>query len=410
MQKESLINFNMIQDLGLPSSDNCCGCGACIDSCPVNALTFKEDEFGFIMPSVDSELCIKCKKCSKVCPSINQQQLLTPIKVYAATSTDNELSMKSSSGGIFATIAKHVLNQGGIVFGTAFDDEFNARVIAVEKLNDLHKLQGSKYVQSNMNGAYKKIEEELKSDRPVLFCGTGCQVAGVRNYLKKDYDNLILIDLVCHGVPNNKMFKDYIALIEKKHKKKVVVYSFRDKQQGQDEKGKIIFDNGFEKKVPSYKSSYYGYFLDNTILRKSCHSCKYATQNRCGDLTLCDFWGAGEEIPQFVDHVSKQSLCGVSAIMVNNSKGSNIIDNLNCLLLMQEVEYMSVFKHNQNLLGPTKLTDERKTVLDNYAKNDYSSIDKLYRRTHGTKIFLKDIFNFLPKKLKSFIHKRRHKQ
>lgn len=185
---------------------DCCGCGVCHEACPKNAISMVADECGYIYAKIDNNLCIDCGKCKGVCPALkNDCEVEFEKRAYAATSLD-ESTKKSASGGMFALFAKKVLVEGGIVFGTEMNESFDVQVIGIESEEDLPKLQGSKYVQSNMLPAFKQIKEALKT-RKVLFCGTPCQVSALKNYIGKERENLILVDLVCHGVPNNQMFK-----------------------------------------------------------------------------------------------------------------------------------------------------------------------------------------------------------
>lgn len=385
----------------------CCGCGACVDKCPTKSIQMKQDEKGFVYPSIEQKTCIDCGLCKKACPMINDVSLHKTLNAYASSSKDCQLSKSSSSGGGFATIAKYILAEGGIVFGSAYLQNFEVGVVEISSLQDLYKLQGSKYVQSNMVGAFTKIQKQLEDGKKVLFCGTGCQVGALRCFLQKEYDNLFLIDLVCHGVPNNKMFNDYLRLIEKKQGKTIKEYYFRDKTYDQDKKGLIFFENGTKKRDFPYKSSYYSLFLERKILRDSCYSCKFSAPLRGGDITLCDFWGVGIEAPEYLKDVKAQGLKGISGVLVNTKKGGELFRNIKEDLCFLEVDAEQIRRHNRNLVSPSKATNERNTIFELYQKGGYIAVDKYFHKKNRFKILLKNVYYKSPKFLKKIIARKR---
>ena len=205
---------------------DCCGCGACRNVCPTDSITMKEDEYGFIYPIIDEEKCINCYRCVNTCAFQNTQEHQIPIFNYVAYERDDALLYKSASGGIFASIAKQFINEGGVVFGCSMEMEdgiLSTKHVGVDKLEDLYKLQGSKYVQSDTGNIYREVLRELKNNRYVLFSGTPCQVAALKHMIKGDIaKNLITIDLICHGVPSSNLFKSYIKYIEDKNRSRCV--------------------------------------------------------------------------------------------------------------------------------------------------------------------------------------------
>ena len=215
--------------------EECCGCTACMSICPQQAITMIADEEGFLYPSINQELCIECDLCKKVCPfsdnyrtSGNYDQPL----VYAAKHKDDNVRMNSSSGGMFTAISDYILDIDGVIFGAAFDENFVVRHQRAETVEERNKFRGSKYVQSNLVGVFKDIKNELNKGRTVLFTGTPCQNAGLRSYLNKNYDNLYLCDIVCHGTPSPLIFENYKSFMQKKYKSRIKELSFRDKLLG----------------------------------------------------------------------------------------------------------------------------------------------------------------------------------
>ena len=207
-------------------TDECVGCGACENVCPVKAISMQENEEGFLYPVVDSDLCVSCNKCNHVCPVQKNEKKAVVSKAYAAWNKDDAILRGSSSGGVFSILAQYVLRKGGVVCGAAFDEGNVVKHILVENAADLEKLRGSKYVQSEIGHIFVQIKDLLKSGRQVLFSGTPCQVAGLNSYLEKDFDNLLTVDVACHGVPSPKVWQKYIFELGKD----VSQFNFRDKR------------------------------------------------------------------------------------------------------------------------------------------------------------------------------------
>jgi coenzyme F420-reducing hydrogenase beta subunit len=216
--------------------EHCFGCTACEHICPKACISMMPDEQGFLYPFVNEEDCIQCGKCLKVCPYLDSKdvdaELFPNTQVYAVKHIDDEVRLQSSSGGAFTAISDYVLKNNGIVYGASYDSNMVVRHVKVDSIEGRDTLRGSKYVQSNLGKVFREIQSYLQKEIVVIFSGTPCQVAGLRKYLVKSYDNLITVDLVCHGVPSPKVFGDYIQSIEKKYKNKVLDCRFRDKKEG----------------------------------------------------------------------------------------------------------------------------------------------------------------------------------
>lgn len=389
----------------------CCGCNACEMVCGKKAITMIEDEYGFRFPQIDTEKCVGCGSCQKVCCINNDVELCKPGTVYAASYKNKDISAKSASGGIFAALAKQVLTEGGIVFGSAYTKQFDVEVISIEKIEDLPRLQGSKYVQSSMNSSFLKIKSELQTGRTVLFCGVPCQVEALKRFLRRSYENLLVVDIVCHGVPSNRMLKDYLAFLADKKQMEIQSIQFRTKTKGQNVYGEIAYRQFShtgeiayrQEPLISYKSSYYKLFLNCQTFRDSCYHCKFAGTKRPGDISLCDYWGIEDEHPDFVKEVEKEGLAGISAIMLNTNAGLAFFERLKQEFLLRESTVEQVAKHNPQLQAPSVETAERKQVMDCYRQSGYQGVDDFYFKKYRMKILTSDIGQVLPNSWKKKI-------
>ena len=307
--------------INISDKHNCCGCNACGDICPKQAISFKNDKEGFWYPEVDMQKCINCGLCEKVCPCLNEKEQHNPIEVYAAVNPDEATRMNSSSGGVFWALVNMVIKEGGLVFGASFDKEWQVCQSSAETIEDAKKFRGSKYVQSRVTGCYRQVQEALNKGQIVLFSGTACQIAALKGYLRKVYDNLLTVDVVCHGVPSPGIWKEYLKTLPSA--KTIKDINFRDKRSGwRDYDFSVQFADGTELKESHNKNLYMQGFLHDLYLRPSCHSCKFKA-GRCGsDLTLGDFWGIERVAPEMDDNR------GVSVVLVYSNKGKNVLTDL----------------------------------------------------------------------------------
>lgn len=339
---------------------NCTGCSACKSICPVNAITMKEDIDGFLMPIVDDDICIKCEKCIRVCPANKareSEQLSNFPITYAAINKKGEDLKVSSSGGIFPAIATRVLDNNGVVFGCAWSEHLKAQHIYIENHQDLFKLQGSKYVQSYIGDTYIKAKEFLNSGREVLFTGTPCQIAGLKSYLNRGYDNLITIDLICHGIPSQSFFDGYLDFLATKARSKVIDFQFRDKKWGSRFIGKAKFKNNKTQRINSINSYYYNYFSKGYIFRESCYTCPYACPKREGDFTLGDYWGVERY------HQKVNSRNGCSVILVNTDKAQLELETIKYRLDIIISDFENATANNGQLKKPTTKSEKRDEIL-----------------------------------------------
>ena len=304
----------------LENTDLCTGCTACQSSCPVEAIEMVKNAKGFLYPEINQKICIDCARCKNVCPILNQKNKKSLGKTYAGYTKDSLAHKKSSSGGIFAELAKWVLEQSGCVYGAAFDQSMILRHIRVTSLNDLDSILGSKYVQSDLGHVFADVRADLKDDQLVLFCGTSCQVAGLKSYLGHEYSNLLTADLICHGVPSPEMFQIYLSQVVSD---KVTDYQFRNKDRGlKKQETLIVGETGELLRQPTQENKYYQGFLKNLYIRPSCHSCTFKGLNRVSDFTLGDYWAVREYDPDLANDY------GTSCIIVHSPKGEEILSRL----------------------------------------------------------------------------------
>lgn len=389
---------------------DCCGCGACYNACPKNAISMQEDDCGYIYPVIDSELCVECGKCSQVCAFQNHNETNTPQKVYAAAVKDNDVIMNSSFGGIFTALADYVIENGGIVFGAAFDSDWNVKHIAVKSKEQLRYLRGSKYTQSSTGTSFRQVRELLNAGKLVLYSGTPCQIAGLKGFLGKEYDSLLTVDLVCHGVPNNRMLRDYIKLLEQKENGKVLKYLFRDKSMGWGKNGSVVIESSdgkrYRKKLWESASSYPYYFAVSLICRENCYSCRYACENRPGDITLGDFWGIEKTHPQYLNDNSIDDTKGISVVIANNEKGNNYLQNISSAVELRPSDYESASSGNERLRHGSKYSPKRDEILDIYKAGGWSAVDKYHSKSVGLKKHTSFIKSLVPPAIKRYLKGR----
>lgn len=292
---------------------DCCGCWACVQRCPKQCISMREDEEGFLYPKIDISLCINCGLCEKVCPVLNLGISLSPLKVYVAKSLDEQMRKDSSSGGIFTLLAESIISRGGVVFGARFNENWDVIHDYTETIQGLADFRGSKYLQSQIGNTFSKVEQFLKQGRCVLFSGTPCQVAGLKRFLRIPYDNLFLVDFICHGVPSPRIWKQYLSeammsILDKKvsdGKTQIEKISFRDKSMGWKRFSfSLVFSclgKSYLIKEPSDKNEYLKGFLANLYLRPSCYHCETKGWSSGSDITIADAWGINSYMPDFDD-------------------------------------------------------------------------------------------------------------
>ena len=387
---------------------DCCGCRACMNACPMSAITMEMDEYGFYYPIINEETCIGCNKCVKTCSFQTKEETNEPIDSYAAVCKQDEVLKKSASGGVFATLANYIISEKkGLVCGAAYDEEWNVNHILIDNLENLSKLQGSKYVQSNTNTTYKDVKTALDEGRVVLYSGTPCQIAGLNGYLGKQYENLWTVDLVCHGVPSGKMLKDYVEVLQKQNNGKVVDFNFRDKTKGWGINGSCVIQKGSEKKKKDLwqsASSYLYYFSNAYIYRDSCYSCKYASKNRPADLTIGDFWGIERVHPELLKKREWDEKKGISLIVANTEKGKDLIADVSDKFVLEKSTFENVALYNHQLREPSSKKLDN-VIMDLYEKEGWESVDERFHKVMGFRKHTSKIKSLIPNKLKTMLKK-----
>ena len=295
---------------------DCCGCRACQHACPRYAIEMIEDDKGFRYPRIDYNLCNQCGLCDKVCAfNENDKGHGDNPAVYAVKNRDEAVRSTSTSGGMFVAISDKILDEGGVVYGAGYRDRLTVCHKRAVSKNERDECKGSKYVQSDIGDCFIRIKQDLENNLKVLFTGTPCQVAALKSFLRQDYHNLFTVDFVCHGVPSNKIWQDFLDVIEKESKNKVVYAEFRNKEVSWHRpRTKLYFKEPSAKKIRG-EQSFFQLFVRNYMLMPSCHNCKFANFNRASDITLGDFWGIERTMPEFDDDR------GVSLVLVNSDKG-----------------------------------------------------------------------------------------
>lgn len=348
----------------------CCGCGACELACRHGAIKYIKDELGFSLPIINEKLCVKCGKCEKVCPffQVNQRFGDKPPKAFAARHKLLEEVQKSRSGAVFVALTDTILHENGVVYGAGLDAQFrvvHGRAVTAEE-RDIFR--GSKYAQSNVDGVYRQVLEDLRKGKKVLFSGTPCQVAALsRNVPSVLRANLLLVDIVCHGVSSPAVWEDWLRYVRRHERHELIAVNFRDKSIfGWDglHRESFTFDNG---KTHTYPLTYYQPFL----IRESCYSCPFASTYRCSDITLGDFWGHNHVVPRF-----PKANNGVSLVLVNSEKGHKLFLSSTSSLIYEEVPLAECLQ--PNLKGPTKEDPRRKMFVIDYATKGFDSIRTQY--------------------------------
>lgn len=322
----------------------CTGCKACGEICSIKCISFENNNEGFWYPQIDAGKCVHCGHCEQVCPVLhaadwNQAEALP--EAIAAWSRNRDTRAASSSGGIFGELAAAVITENGVVCGAAADPNLSVKHVIAESLSELEQLRGSKYVQSDVEDCYCIVQQYLKSERAVLFSGTPCQVAGLKSYLGHDYENLITVDIICHGVPSPLVWEQYLAHHKKTFQAKPQKASFRDKTDGWTNFSMAMqFEDGREYRRSLKDDAYMKAFLQNLCLRESCYKCSFKSIRRVSDLTIGDFWGVDKVLPGINDDQ------GISLVLLQSEKGREIFQKIQSKVSAKAVDCLAAVDLN----------------------------------------------------------------
>lgn len=346
----------------------CCGCTACQAVCPCSAISFREDVLGFPYPVVDTEKCIDCGLCEDVCDftaSLKSDPLkIGKLSVAAVRNTDEDVLKTSQSGGVFSALAVSVINQGGSVYGAAMNSDHSVSHKRAVSVEECKAFRGSKYVQSDMGDVFRQVKDDLSDGMKVLFSGTPCQVAGLVSCLPSGLQkNLFTVDFICHGVPSPAVWRDYVSYMGRKGELKKVC--FRDKEAAGWKEHKESFEYADGKKI--LRETYRVLFYKNIMLRHSCGVCPYDGSRRKSDVTIADFWGIEEILPEL------DSTAGVSMVISRSERGQGLLDSASASLAARNIEVSEdfLFRKNPNLLRPASVYHERQAFEDSYAEKGF---------------------------------------
>lgn len=365
------------------SRASCCGCSACVQACPAACITMKPDEEGFLYPCVNGDKCIHCNRCEQVCPVLRKKDYYNANgpapHAIGGWHIDNDIRSRSSSGGAFTLFAEYVLEQGGKVFGCTLDANLKAVHIGIDRKEDLDRLRGSKYVQSEIGNIYAKVKKTLSEGRLVLFVGTPCQAAGLHAFLGGVPDNLYICDFICHGVPSPKVFAAYIDFLERQSGQKITDFKFRNKDHGWHPSGlqlgtRIEFaDSSVKRLYPAFRDSFMNGFLDDLYLRPSCHECAFKSLPKYyASFTIADFWGVAKACPELHDGN------GTSLILINDVRGENLFNTVKNRFHYREVDLSDAIKKNPPLEHPSRPNVSRSRFFTDFSHQTYGILSKKY--------------------------------
>ncbi len=373
---------------------DCSGCRACKNICPTDCITFHMDEEGFYYPVIDEEKCIHCGLCYKTCLERPKANATEEVNAYAAYVKDNEILRASSSGGIFSLLAEKILEKGGVVYGAAFEN-MQVKHIRIDGLGDLCLIQKSKYLQSDIGLNYRQAKADLEGKKTVLFSGTPCQISGLYAYLKKEYDNLITCDVVCHGVPSEKVYRKFVEYKEKQHKKKMTAMYFRDKRHGWHHNMIVeMYEDGSEEATQSYAHPFQRGFLDNVYLRPSCYECKACGIPRVADISLADYWNADRYSKEFSKENADR---GMSIVVLSSDKGRQIFDQIKKEVFFEELSVDAVKECSRHSYLPPEKNPIREEFFSVLPRLSYKKLLKKY-------IFVNDKKEKLTLRIKNFLY------
>lgn len=375
--------------ISITSKEMCCGCAACEQRCPKSCIVMREDEEGFLYPQTDMSKCIDCGLCEKVCPVLNQSEKRKPLYVYATKNKNPQIRLHSSSGGVFTHIAEQIIQNNGVVFGARFDENWAVKHDYTETLEGLAAMRGSKYVQSRIGSTYQQAKDFLEAGRLVLFSGTPCQIRGLKLFLAKEYDNLLTVDLICHGVPSPEIWRQYLHEIiatgggrhtnsELRTTSQITGINFRDKTTGwQHFSMRITLRRKTGSGLPEtadisrihYKDPFFYCFLSHVMERYSCYACPAKELKSGSDITLGDFWGF-RGTKDFPDDNN-----GISLLLINTDQGSKYITGT----LRSEQSYEKVIKQNPMITASLIKDPRRDTFYKAVAKSSLHRQSKKLR-------------------------------
>lgn len=387
----------------------CTGCMACINACNADAMTRCSNEEGFYRPKLDADKCVRCGLCEKSCPVLNKPNThfsSEGLKVYAVWHKDDNIRKNSSSGGAFTALAETVLKKGGVVFGAAYDDDMRIEHVATENIEGLDRLRLSKYAQSRVGNTMRQVRDYLRSGRFVMYVGTPCQVAGLKLFLNKDYENLLTVDIICHGVPSIAFLQKYLEWLGNKYGK-VKHINFRDKRKGWYDALRVITtQQNTESVMKGENDNYWVGFSNNNNLQYSCYNCLFQTFPRVSDITIADFWGIGKQFPfGHKEEIEK----GISMVVVNNSRKQYFFEEATEKMFVEERNIEEARIGNSTALKESRCPASRATIYQDLQSMDYDSFRKKYLGTTKKQDLVKLFREWLPSGIVKWVRLRSQK-
>lgn len=385
----------------LASEERCTGCTACQNVCPKKCIEMKSDINGFLYPNVEKQsTCIECNQCENICPIIHKKNNEYRSVAYAAFSKNENLREESSSGGIFSEIAMQILSQDGVVYGAAYDEQFEVKHCCIDRAEDLWKLRGAKYAQSNLDSIFPDVLGKLQNGKKVLFSGTPCQVAGLKAFLRKEYANLYLVDFICHGVPSPMAWKAYIEYRTRNdaNGKLPIAVNLRSKVTGWSRyqySNVFQYEDGKTYSVKSSDSLFMKLFVGDSISRPSCENCQFKGYHRDSDITLGDFWGIWDIAPEMDDNK------GTSAVLIQSAKGADLWNTIHENVKVREVDLKEVSLQNPSLLYSSKANPNREEVLEKIRNGKIGKCEALFEDSKQTGKYLIQMLHRIYTKLRN---------
>lgn len=382
-------------------TQDCCGCQACGNACPVDAISYVENDYGFLYPKIDAENCMQCGRCASVCDFHKQEREIQrnyPLACYAAVNRNKKTLETSASGGVFTALAEIILEQNGAVFGCAFDSDLIPRHTCATSREEIIPMSGSKYVQSNVGFSYREVKRLLNEGKKVLFTGTPCQIAALRAFLgDRAQAGLLTLEVICHGTPSTAMFKSYIAFVERKYHTHIVAYSFRSKNNGWGMKDysfdqSFVQSNGKKRTVPAAAAAAYMVnYRSNNLHRDACFACKYSSPERAADITMGDFWGyknVGVTLP------SKK---GLSVMFLNTQKAVDLLPQIAERMELEQIcDIAAAIECNGNMHRPSPRGDRWGFYMESFREGKAEMAFERYGIENRRLIQKRLIINAIP--------------
>ena len=366
--------------------EECFGCGACYQACPVQAISMEKDVEGFRYPVINNEACIHCNKCRKVCPAVDVNHSLNQIqKAWGGYYNSNSVREQSTSGGAFTAIAEEWMKDGDVIFGAELQGSSNVMHSCISDIKELDKFRRSKYLQSDTKNTFQEVKEYLSNGKKVLFSGTPCQIAGLKNYVgtHKNLDNLLLVEVVCEGVPTPKFTELYIKYLEKRFRKKVKGIDWRDKNKNKwdFEFMKITFDDESEYKISRWFNPFWSIWLQHLMSRPSCYSCPFATSERGADITIADLWGVHLYCPELYGKNK-----GCSLVTCNTKKGLEFWEKAQERMYGHELEIADALRYQSPMRKHIDANPNREMFMSDLDSMDYESLCKKWAKKPTLKL------------------------